>query len=379
MQDRRGAGGMQGLMRAQVQAGLAALQQGNTDDARNIFTTLIEANPQMAVAHVGLGRVYSAEGDHQRALEHFQHALEIKPDFAPAIMFSAEAREKLGETDGALTDYQAAVELDPSLGFGYQRMARLLVKEDRDEDALKTLLEAVQRSPQDVGLRLMLANALERSGGDAVEEYQRAIDLKPDLWIAHYQLGKAHLQAGRFGPARDALTKAATLAADKAQVHQALGAALTGLGEHARAAKAFDEAYRLKPTNLRAVIKAAQARSHLGRHRDALDLLLGLGRMARRSGLVQKAIGDIYMAMGKPAEAVDCYRAMVLNAPDMQSSAPEIHALATAQVPADIEAYAHQFHDALEQHATALGQKVRSNPKVVREWLKERRSSGAVN
>lgn len=375
MQDTRGNAGAGGIVRQQMKNGLAALQDGRADEARDIFSMLLEGNPDIAVAQVGLGRTYAAEGDHQKALEHFQAALKIKPDFATALMFAAQSREKLGMSAEAMEDYSKAVELDPKLTVGVQRMARMMVKEDRDGEALSTLKDAVARSPQDAGLRLMYANALEREGEPGAEaEYRRVIELKPDLWIAHYQLGRAYLSDQNFAAARDCLLRAASLAADKAQVHQALGSAYAGLGDHAKAAKAYDEAYKLKPTNLHATVKAAEARAAMGKYREALDGLLGLGRMAKRSMLVQRAMGDVYFAMGKWTEAAESYVAMILNAENMEERSPDLVKLANAPEGSDPEVRARQLHDALRASAEALGRKVRANPKLVRNWLRDRRA-----
>lgn len=379
MQGPRGAGSVQNVIRTQMQAGMAALQDGKVDDARSIFSLLLEANPELALAQVGLGRVYALEGAHDRALEHFQAALKIKPDFAPAIMFSAQAREKLGLTDDAMDDYRHAVELDPKLSLGYFRMARGLVAEGKDDEALATLRDAVARSPQDASLRLMLANAIDRAGQNAEAEYRHVIDLKPDLWIAHFQLGRAMLSDGRFDLARDSLARAATLAADKPQVHQALGAAHVGLNDHVRAVKSFDEAFRLKPTNLVAAVKAAQSRSALGKHREALDVLMNLGRMARRSSIVQRAMGDVYFAMGKWSEAAECYRAMVLNSEEMAKTAPELLAMVQKPAGADAEADARKLHDALSERAQTVGTNLRANPTKARNWLRERRAGQVAN
>ena len=378
MQGPRGAGSAQNVIRTQMQAGMAALQDGKLDDARNIFSLVLEANPELALAQVGLGRVYALEGVHDRALEHFQAALKIKPDFAPAIMFSAQAREKLGQTDDAMDEYRHAVELDPKLSLGYFRMARGLVTEGRNDEALSTLRDAVAHSPQDASLRLMLANALDRSGENAEAEYRHVIDLKPDLWIAHFQLGRAMLNDGRFDQARDSLARAVTLAADKPQVHQALGSAYVGLGDHVRAVKSFDEAYRLKPSNVLAAVKGAQSRSALGKHREAMDLLLNLGRMARRSAIVQRAMGDVYFATSKWAEAAECYRAMVLNSEEITKNSPELIAMVNKPAGTNPEADAKALHAAVTERADTVGKNLRDDPTKARNWLRDRRAGRAA-
>lgn len=379
MQERRNTGGLQGMMREQMQLGFAAIKERDNDQARNIFSTLLEANPELALAHVGLGRVFAAEGDPHKALEHFEVALTIQPGFGPALLFSAEAHENLGDSETALAEYEEAVIADPTLGLAYLRMARILQNDGRGAEALDMLREAARHNPQDVSVRLMLANALGRSGAqsESAQEYARVIDLKPDLWVAHYQVGRAHLQAQNFAAARDALIRAAELAPEQAAVRQALGAALSGLGEHGDAAQIYDEAHRINPGNMRAAVKAAQARSETGQHREAIDLLLGLGRMGRRSGLVQKTLGDIYLAMDRPADAVDAYRALVLNAPALRENASDVQELLQdgpqGSDPADIADFARQLHDVIGRHAAVFSEKIRANPNLVRDRKTARR------
>ena len=151
---------------------------------------------------------------------------------------------------------------------------------------------------------------------------------------------------------------------------------MAGLGQHAEAVQSYDEAGRLKPGNLRAAVKSARARSAMGQHREALDQLMTLGRVARRSGLVQKAMGDIYREMGRPDEAAACYRALVLNAPELRNSAPDLAALADQEPPEGaeaVEAYAAALAEALASQSGALAEKVRGNPSLVRDWIASRR------
>ena len=228
-------------------------------------------------------------------------------------------------------------------------------------------------------MRVALASAMARSGtvAESEAEFRRAIDLQPDMWYAHFGLGTALLSAKEYGPARDELTKAARLAPDRPSVHQALGAALNGLSEHTRAAKAYDDAVRLDPTNMRAVIGAAMARSASGQHREALEVLRNVGRMGNRVPPVQKALGDIYLAMGRPVDAVEAYRAMILNSTRMASEETGLVALANSGAGEDPAVFARRLQEALGAQKTAMTEQMRANPKMLRERLMARRQRQA--
>src|SRR6056297_1776013 len=100
--------------RDQIQAGLTTLKNGDVEGAREIYINLLEADPELAAGHVGLGRVFAAEGDYVRALEHFEEAVAIQPDFTRAYMMSADAHEQMGEIDAAVADIDAAIRSDPT-------------------------------------------------------------------------------------------------------------------------------------------------------------------------------------------------------------------------------------------------------------------------
>lgn len=371
---RMNRGGGRPQMRDDVQGGFALLKGGDPDGAMAAFTAILEADPSVPAAHLGLGRVFAAQGDHQKAIEHFQEALALQPSLAPARIFAAESLEQLGEADAALAAYDEAIRADPTLSLGHMRKARLLDRQGRQAEAQDVLSDAVRRLPQEGGLRIALANSLARGGGEGGEaEFRRAVDLQPDSWFAHFGLGTALLQAKQYAPARDALQRAAKLAPDKPKVQAALGAALTGLGEHARAAAAFDEALRLDPSNLRAAVGAAMARSAAGRHREGLDVLRRVGRMGSRVPPVQKAMGDIYLAMGRPEDAVETYRAMVLNARGEGQASPELLALADPKPGEDPEATAKALQAALAVQRSARNEQVRADPRGFRERMMSRR------
>lgn len=163
MSTQRQAPQMRPDQREKLRAGQATLKQGDIEGAREILIELLEADPDLAAGHVGLGQVFATEGDHVRALEHFQEAIAIEPGFARAYMLSAAAHEQLGDIDAALADFDAAIEANPSRGFNYVRKAQLLLRQNRGDEAQAVLEEGVRRNPQDPTLRTILAGAKRSS------------------------------------------------------------------------------------------------------------------------------------------------------------------------------------------------------------------------
>ena len=206
-----------------------------------------------------------------------------------------------------------------------------------------------------------------------MEEFQRATEMQPDNWYSHFTLGTTFLRQNQFGPARDALEKAAKIAPDKPPIQQALAAAHAGMGDHEAASAIYDQALELDPRNPRAIVGAALARSAQGKHNDALELLRGVGRMGARFPPIQKALGDVYVAAGRHQDAVDAFRAMILNSPRMADNAPDLVKMANRDEVKDAEAFAKELQEALGKHVGAASDRVRANPQQLREQLLARR------
>ncbi|MEM9765725.1 MAG: hypothetical protein AAF968_25045, partial [Pseudomonadota bacterium] len=63
---------------------------------------------------------------------------------------------------------------------------------------------------------------------------------------------------------------------------------------------------------------------------------------------VQKTLGDVHLGMGSFSDAVDCYRAAILNAEALKEKAPELVSLAEGGAPDDLEAFARDLHEKLQ-------------------------------
>jgi tetratricopeptide (TPR) repeat protein len=108
---------------------------------------------------------------------------------------------------------------------------------------------------------LGIALAERKLSAEAVQYFERAIQLKPDFADAHYSLGLTLAAQGRWTEAIQELAQAVQLKPDYAVAHLNLGAALAHEGKTADALPQFQQALDLATAQSNAVLaEAARAR-----------------------------------------------------------------------------------------------------------------------
>src|SRR5262249_13273931 len=135
--------------------------------------------------------------------------------------------------------------------------------------------------------------ALTGQGKPAAAEaaYRKAIELKPELAEAHYNLGRTLSGQGRFGEAEAAYRKAIALKPAYPEAHTNLGNDLSRQGKPTAAEAAYRKAIELKP-------ELAEAHYNLG------IALAGQGRFGEAEAAYRKAIAlkpdldDAYYLLG---------------------------------------------------------------------------------
>ena len=88
-------------------------QDENYKRAIEVFTQVIEINPQDAVGYKGRGNARCDMGDYRRAIEDFTKAIQINPDDADAYFHRGNAFYQLGDKPEAIEDYSRAIQINP--------------------------------------------------------------------------------------------------------------------------------------------------------------------------------------------------------------------------------------------------------------------------
>ncbi len=114
---------------------LQAEEEGNLQEAYNLYRKLVELDPTYADALVNLGNLELQRGNPKEAEHLYRRSLEIDPDHVEANYNLACLLEDQGRWEDALLFYRKALHEDPDFADAHFNIARLLQTLGRTEEA----------------------------------------------------------------------------------------------------------------------------------------------------------------------------------------------------------------------------------------------------
>lgn len=197
---------------------------------------------------------------YEDAINWYKKALEVDEKYAPAYAGLGETyslwegwKEQKGEKecgvfyDKSLEYGLKAVELAPNLSHSHRALATIYYALGRYEEAEREAKEAVNINPNDAETYFILWKAM---GKDPDSEYiKRALDLNPNLLMAHNDLGTAYLAIGKYDNAVYHFRRAVEINPDSALAHNNLGHAWAEIGQIEEAIKEYKKSIEIDPNN----------------------------------------------------------------------------------------------------------------------------------
>jgi cellulose synthase operon protein C len=203
-------------------------KQHRYSEANDAFRDLVKAHPRNAGYRVRWGRLYLERYQPADAAQLFEEALKIDPNNAGAFLgFALVAAE--GFESKAVEFAHKALAADPKLLEAQELLARLALEDSDPKTAAEEAHRALAMSPNAVQAKAILATidwlndkpetawdphagaAYETAGAifvlnrryeEGIQFFRKAIELQPDLWSAHSQLGINLMRLGREDEAR---------------------------------------------------------------------------------------------------------------------------------------------------------------------------------
>ncbi len=152
-----------------------------------------------------------------------------------------------------------------------EMLAQALLNQNRIPEALAYAQHAVEVAPSAETHR-NLGIALARAGRatEAVEEFNRALQLKPDMADTHFYLGVALVRLDRAPEAMGQWEEALRIDPEYAEAHANLGVALEQAGKLEDAVTHYEQALRIRPDLAAVHFDLGNALVRLGRVPEAI-------------------------------------------------------------------------------------------------------------
>jgi hypothetical protein len=313
----------------------AARAQDHREAAAAAFAAALALEPDHPEALAGLGELRLALGDAAGARQALVRRLaQPSSDADRAVLLSwlGEAEEELGDVEGALRRFREALALDADREPAHAGLARLLVREGRNEEAIGALTAWAQLAPdgETRAARLLQAAELElaRPGRAAAAEplLRDALAAWPQAPSASGTLAELLWTQGRgadvIALAPSALANAPS-ALERARVALVAARAHEQRGDASEAAEHYRVACTENPRASEAALSAARLLRGLGEWRPAADVLTAfLAAAPDDAGALTAAVHhQLGRLLAGPLESVDAglaaYRAALAADPEL--------------------------------------------------------------
>ena len=193
-------------LEAQLGGGELFTEKYNYAEAATFFEDALKVNPNSARAHLGVALNKRIEHG-EEVLASLARALTINPNLVEARALAAGLELEAGEYEAAAAEIDKGLKVNPRAAELHALRAAQLYLQDKDYGAAAA--EALGTNPRYGRLYETLAHyaTITRRVEQAAEFSRRAVELSPRLWSARLSLGMALLRLGRMEEGRAEVEK----------------------------------------------------------------------------------------------------------------------------------------------------------------------------
>ncbi len=336
-----------------IRLGNVLVELDRVDEARQRFARVLELDPENAAAPYGLAKVTGFAGDYQGAVDYFLRVLELQPEASVIHYLLGQAYRQLGDMDKAREHLALRGQEEVSFPDPLAEQIARLAKGTAFEIVL-SLAKSADEYPNADFLGFALSHFGDVRG--SIEQLQQGLALRQEADAEplergriHYVLGGLLVNDDRDAEAIEQFDRALELAPELYDARVKLGNALARGGRLEDAITAYGEVASHQPDNTTVLLKRASALMELGRDSEARTDLEKLLELDPATGEVHVRLATILEKSGDAAAAVDRYRAAAeLDLSAQERSRVHYRLASLLRQRGDLEAAVEQYRKALD-------------------------------
>jgi len=313
--------------------GIATLQLGNREDAKELFKTSISINPEFANAYDNLGNLELINGNLSEAEQYLAQSLKCNSHNPTAMYHLAQVAVRQKDYNKALTWLNHSLHINPNSSPALTLQGECYLVQGNQAAAINSFKKAITVKPENTRPYINLANIYEkRSDAEfAIEQLKTAIAINPGYTDAIMRVADLSLEERKYYQALDYYSK---LVNDATYGNDAIvGLANTyyemskdrghngNMTTNKEVYMAYDyvnEAIKRVPNRLDfhlAKIKLARLTHQLPMTKDSINYII---QSAGNSVMDNVIKGEAYLALGKEKDAVYTFENAVNFADNVQ-------------------------------------------------------------
>ena len=293
-------------------------QSGLYRDARTLYQSTVDKNPDCWIGHNNLGKTLFNSGRLHESIVHYKRALQLKPDYPDAYYNMGIALAKLGRLPEAIENFEQTLRIRPDYFKAHNNLGIALIQAGRPEEAIEHYQQALRIKSDYSMAHFNLGNVLLATGRtqEAIAHYEQALRITPDYFEAYNSLGNALAKMGRIPEAIAHYEQALRLKPDYPDAHNNLAVILVRTGQPEEAIKHYEQALRLNPDYTEAQNNLGITLSQMNRPREAIEHFLQVLRLQPNYPDAHYNIGNALVQIDRPGEAIEHYRQALRLKPD---------------------------------------------------------------
>ncbi len=170
----------------------AVFEQGDAEQAAEIFSEILAVNPLSGEALLGITLAYRSLGENGQAAQYLQRAYQHFPDNAAVLNQMGLMAFMEGNKEEALTYFEQALNLDGSFLDVKRNYGQALIENEQYEKGVNIFVEILDSNPEDIGSIVYMAELYAEIGQiDKANSFAtKALELDPQNEIAQAILGQ---------------------------------------------------------------------------------------------------------------------------------------------------------------------------------------------
>jgi|HubBroStandDraft_6_1064221.scaffolds.fasta_scaffold00683_6 serine/threonine protein kinase/tetratricopeptide (TPR) repeat protein len=306
-----------------------------------------ELDDRLPAAFVTLGLLHTAAGNHDLAVQEFQHALQLNPRDPKALSGLARTYERSGRIADAEETFQKAAALRPDYWDGYNNLGLFYDRQEKYPQSIAQFQHAAELTPDNAQVYSNLGAAYIDSGDPknfplAEGALKKSVEFSPS-YAAYANLGALYYNERRFADAAAMMEKAVQLNDQDYMVWNNLLTAYQILKQRDKANAARARLMQLLEQRVKASPQDAMAEARLGvvyaeenLHEKALERVQAALALSPDDPTILASAGIAYEDIGNRPVAISYIEkalnkgysfAQVKDEPDLQNlfSDPNFH------------------------------------------------------